>query len=212
MDLSINDLASLAGWAYLLIAAVAAGDAVLPILPSEVAVIFGAVLAGRGDLSLVAVIVVAAVGATIGDNVSYQLGSAANRKGKDPEDLSGKVGAALGWAEAALDTHGFTMIMVARFIPGGRTAITFGSGYLGYSRWRFLGATVLAGSVWAVYAAMLGVIGGTVFRDRWWAAVLLGVAVSLAVSGVIELVRRVRGGGDSISERRDEIQAERADD
>lgn len=102
------------------------------------------------------------------------------------------------------------MIVVARFIPGGRTAITFGSGYLGYSQPRFLGSTVLAGWVWAIYATLLGYLGGRVFEDQWWAALLLGVGVSLAVAGLIQLARKFTGHDDtSLSEKRKQLRRER---
>ncbi len=209
MDLSIHHLIRLSGWVYLIIVVVAAGDAILPVLPSESVVILGGFLASRGHLSLVLVLATAAVGAFIGDNISYQIGRAANRKGKNPENLSGRFGDALGWAEAALKTRGSTMIVVSRFIPGGRTAITFGSGYLGYSRLRFAGSTALAGLLWGTYAALLGYFGGQVFKEKWWAALLFGFGISLVVAGVIELVRRLTGHGESISDKRDELQAER---
>lgn len=212
MNFSLNDLVELSAWVYALIVAISAGDAMLPVLPSESIVILGGVLAARGDLSLVLVVITAAVGAFVGDNISYQIGSAANGKGKQPEDLKGKLGDALGWAEAALETRGTAMIVVARFIPGGRTAITFGSGYLSYSRLRFMVADAIAAGVWALYATFLGFFGGRVFEDRWWAALLLGFALSLVVAGLIELIRKLLGKGTDLSDKRDQIQAERSDD
>lgn len=207
--MSVHDLSRLSDWVYLLIVAISAGDAILPVLPSESVVILGGFLASRDKLSLLLVIATAAVGAFIGDNVSYQIGSAANRKGKNPEDLSGRFGDALGWAEAALKTRGSTMIVMARFIPGGRTAITFGSGYVGYSRLRFAGSTALAGLLWGAYAALIGYFGGQVFKEKWWAALLLGFGISLVVAAIIELVRRLTGHGESITDKRDELQADR---
>lgn len=210
MDLSLSALADLSTWGYLVIFLICVGDAIFPVLPSEAAVIFGAILATRGELSFVGLVGSAALGAVVGDNVSYAIGSVANRKGKDPEDLSGRFGDALAWAEAALDTKGAQMIMVARFIPGGRTAITFGAGYLSYSRSRFLTSTALAGSVWAIYATLLGYLGGRVFKDQWWAALLLGVGVSLVVAGLIQLIRKLTGNeGPSVADKRKELRRER---
>ena len=61
--------------AYLIVLALAAGDAVLPVLPSETAVILAGILSTTGPkLTLSWVIVAAAVGAFIGDNTSYALG------------------------------------------------------------------------------------------------------------------------------------------
>lgn len=210
MDLSLSALADLSGWAYLVILLVCAGDAIFPVLPSEGAVIFGAILATRGDLSFVGLLACAAGGAVLGDNVSYAIGRAANRKEKAPEDLNGRLGDALGWAEAALETKGSQMIVVARFIPGGRTAITFGSGYVDYSYLRFFASTVLAGSIWAIYATLLGYLGGRVFEDKWWAALLLGVGVSLVVAGLIHLARKATGHDDtSLSDKRKQLRKRR---
>src|SRR5919202_4304736 len=66
--------------AYLILFAVCLGDAVVPALPSESALILAGVLAGGvGDLDLQYVLVVAAVGAFVGDNTSYALGRFAGR-------------------------------------------------------------------------------------------------------------------------------------
>lgn len=203
--MNIQDLAALSNWAYLVIAGVAGGDAVFPVLPGETAVILGGVLAQRGDLSVVAVVVAAALGAVAGDNISYQLGTIANRKGKSPQDLSGRIGKALGWAQAALEARGASMLMMGRFIPGGRTALTFGAGYVGYSRPKFVGSTLLAATVWALYATGIGYLGGRVFQDKWWAGLGLGLAISLAITGLIELGRKLTGRGTSIADEHEEL-------
>lgn len=67
-------------WTYLLIAAVCAGDAVLPLFPSETIVIAAAVAAANGRLIVWLVAVVAALGAFAGDNASYCLGASGLRK------------------------------------------------------------------------------------------------------------------------------------
>lgn len=205
MDLSVADLADLAMWAYLVIFGVAAGDAVLPILPGETVVILGGVLASQGDLSLWVVMLAGALGAMVGDNVSYQIGKAANRRGTRPEEMSGRIGRALLWAEAALETRGSSVIILGRFVPGGRTAITFAAGYVRYSRMRFVGSTLLAGAIWSVYASLIGYLGGEVFEERWWAGLALGLAISFAVTGVIELVRKLRGRSTSLADKKAEL-------
>jgi membrane-associated protein len=100
-----------------------------------------------------------------------------------------------------LNERGSSVIVTARFVPGGRTAITFGAGYVGYSRLRFTGSVVLAGIVWSLYAAGIGYLGGTVFEEHWWAGLLLGLAIALAVTGAIELVRRAFGSSGPEDER-----------
>ena len=92
-----------------------------------------------------------------------------------------------------LKERGSSVIVTARFIPGGRTAITFGAGYTGYSRLRFTGSVILAGTVWGLYAAGIGYLGGKVFEDHWWAGLLLGLGIAPVVTAIIELVRKAFG-------------------
>ena len=49
-------------------------DSVIPIVPSETAVIIGGVAAGAGDQNLWLVIVAGALGAFLGDNIAYLIG------------------------------------------------------------------------------------------------------------------------------------------
>jgi membrane protein DedA with SNARE-associated domain len=128
----------------------------------------------------------------VGDSISYQLGRTANRKGREPSELEGRIGKTLALGERLLKERGSSVIVTARFIPGGRTAITFGAGYVGYSRLRFTGSVILAGTVWALYATGIGYFGGKVFEDHWWAGLLLGLGIAATVTGIIELVRKAR--------------------
>lgn len=52
--------------------------------------------------------------------------------------------------------------------------------------------TALAGMLWASYAFLLGRIGGQAFEGRPWAGLLVGLGLTVAVSGVIEAARRIR--------------------
>ena len=63
-------------WFLLVILAIAFFDSVIPIVPSETAVIIGGVAAGQGDQSLVLVILCGAAGAFLGDNFAYTIGPA----------------------------------------------------------------------------------------------------------------------------------------
>src|SRR3954469_3466961 len=60
--------------AYLILFGLCAGDAILPALPSESAVILAGVLSVVGDLTIGWVIAVAPAGAFVGDNTSYAIG------------------------------------------------------------------------------------------------------------------------------------------
>jgi membrane-associated protein len=77
---SFLELVSASPWTYAVILAVAALDAVLPLVPSETAVISAGVLAGAGDLNLGFVIAAEAAGAYSGDTSAYWLGRRLDRR------------------------------------------------------------------------------------------------------------------------------------
>jgi membrane-associated protein len=94
------------------------------------------------------------------------------------------------------------LIIVCRFIPGGRTAITLCCGMIGYPRRRFVVATAIAGTIWALYSFFVGRLGGRAFEDKPWAGLLVAFGITLAVSGLIELIRRIRGARHRVTESR----------
>ena len=176
-------------WAYIVVALLAMLDAILPIVPSETAVITGGVLASTGDLVLPLVIGCAAAGAFLGDNVVYLLGHRFGDRARQ-RFLSGTRGAAsYSWAQQQLATRGGELIVIGRFIPGGRTAVALTAGTTGFSWPRFVRYDVLAAIVWASYAALLGYFGGKSFEHAPWKGLLLAFAVALAVTVGGEAVR-----------------------
>ncbi len=126
----IADWVSGAWWSYPLIFAVAMVDAFFPVVPSETVVIIGGNLAASGDLNLLLVILAGAVGAMIGDNISYGIGAWVGERTVKRWFSGEKSLKRLEWAERTLDERGAYIILVGRFIPGGRVAVTFSSGYI----------------------------------------------------------------------------------
>jgi membrane protein DedA with SNARE-associated domain len=84
------------------------------------------------------------------------------------------------------------LIVVCRFFPGGRTAVTLCCGIIGYPRRRFIVATAVAGSIWAGYSFFIGRLGGKAFADQPLAGFAVAFGVTVAVSGLVEVIRRVR--------------------
>jgi membrane protein DedA with SNARE-associated domain len=172
-----------------LIFAVVAGDAVLPLRPGETMVITGGVLATSGDLNLLLVFAAGAAGAFLGDSVCYWTGRKLGTRTAD-RFLRGERGKrSLDWAERALDRRGRTLIAVARFVPGGRTAVSLVAGTTEFG-WRTWALAALVGvTLWSAYSAGLGAIGGQAFEDQTWKGLLLALALAAAVAGIIEGVR-----------------------
>ena len=174
-------------WTYAVVLTIAALDAVFPVVPSEATAIAAGALAGAGELSILAVIGAAATGAFVGDNGSYLVG----RRFGDwvTARLLRDRGRQL--AERALERRGGYVIVVARFVPGGRTAATLTAG-LTEMRWRrFASLAGLAAVVWASYAGLLGFLGGRTFEDHPWRGLLLAFALAVAVVLGVEGLARV---------------------
>jgi membrane-associated protein len=194
---SVANAVSGSPWTYLLIVGVCAADALLPLFPSETVVITAGVLAANGGLSIALVILAAAAGALLGDNTAYAVGNSGLRRLADRMLTSERSRQREEWGRAQLERHGVWIIIVARFIPGGRTATTYVAGTLGMPwRRRFLPADGAAACLWALYSAALGYFGGETFQHNLWLPLLLAAGVSLLVAVAGEVLRRKVLGGD----------------
>jgi len=173
---------------YLLIFALAAFDVIFPLLPAEASVTAAAVLAGQGKLSIAAIIVAAALGAFVGDNVAYWIGRLAGRP------LIGRLlrgdMSRLESVDKQFHERGGLFVIVGRFIPGGRTAVAIGAGVLHFNWPKFIAYDAAAAGLWAFQAALPGFIGGRLITDRPWLAILFGFALSAALAISIVLVQR----------------------
>jgi membrane-associated protein len=89
-----------------LIVGVCAGDAVLPLFPSETVVITAAVLAANGKLNIGLVATSAAVGAVLGDNCAYWLGRSGLSRLSDRLLGSDKNRRRLRWARTQIRQNG----------------------------------------------------------------------------------------------------------
>jgi membrane-associated protein len=191
---SLTEQVSGSPWTYAFLFAIAALDVIVPIVPSETSVILAGVLASTGDLILVLVIAVAATGAILGDNTSYWIGRMLGDRIVE-RFFKGERRKRVDWAEKQVNERGGYLIVVGRFIPGGRTVITLACGLL-EMRWRrFIAFDVAAGIVWASYAALLGYFGGRTFEESPLKGFLVAFAIALAVTGAIELYRFLRKRG-----------------
>jgi membrane protein DedA with SNARE-associated domain len=178
--------------AYPLIALIVAGDAVLPLLPGETAVITGGILVSRGDLIAPLVLLAAWAGAFAGDNASYWVGRSAGQAITRRLFRGEKSRRRLDWARDQLRRRGRLLIVMARFIPGGRTATTFAAGTL-HMAWPGFAAADAAGALgWSLYAAALGYFGGSAFEDSLWKPLLIALALAGLVGLAGEAWRRLR--------------------
>lgn len=186
----IVEIAAGSAWTYAIIAGIVAFDGFFPVVPGETVVVTGGVLAAQGDLSLGLVVLAAFAGAMAGDNVSHLLGArvgdpACSRLFRGP-----RARRRLEWVTDQLAEHGRVILVVARFIPGGRTATTFSWGALHCGWRRFLSADAVGAGVWALFAAALGRLGGGAFADSTWKALFVALAIAAVIGGAAEMLRR----------------------
>ena len=152
-------------WFLAVILIIALLDSVIPIVPSETTVIIGGVAAssaGAASYNVLFVIIAGAVGAFIGDNLSYQIGRRASglveRRAAKKESTAKK----LKWAADQIEERGGLLLITARFIPGGRTILTLSSGLTKQSQTWFMGWVGVATIIWASYASILGYAFGCI--------------------------------------------------
>jgi len=177
---------------YLLAVLLPAGDAIIPVLPGEAVIIaLGVTTAGSADPRIALLIACAACGAFLGDNLSYLIGRRFGPWAERRFFASEKGAKRRAWAERSLQRFGGQMIIVCRFIPGGRTAVTLTCGLIGYPRRRFVIATAVAAAIWAMYAFFSGRLGGKAFEDQPWAGLLLALGGAVVISALVELIRRI---------------------
>jgi len=176
-------------WIYLALWGFAALDGFFPAIPSETLVVTAGVFAATGEPKLWGVIVVAAVGAFVGDHVSYALGRGAGGRLLDRLQPGTKRYAMSLWAQRALAERGGLVLVVARYIPGGRTAVTLTMGSVRFPLRKFSFFAGLAAISWGVYCALVGYIGGKAFENNPLKGVVLGIGLALMVTLIVEVVR-----------------------
>lgn len=179
-------------WLYVLLFAVVAADSVLPVFPGETVVITaGAYAIAQHSPSALVLILVTTAAALSGDLIAHHVGRGAGpvtgwlRSRRAGDKL-------LTWAENGLSTRGGSLIVTARFIPGGRTATSIASGMIRYPRPLFAGFALLAATAWTLYNVGIGMAGGLLFREQPLLGVVLGIALALVLSWVIERIRATR--------------------
>jgi membrane-associated protein len=167
-------------------------DAFFPVVPSETIVITAGVVAHDSSLSIALVIPAAAAGAFVGDNISFVLGRYVGDPVRRRLFGSAKGERRIQQTELLLQRHGAILIVVARFIPGGRTAVTFAAGALEYRWRRFVLFDAVAATIWALYSGLLGYLGGETFENSTWKSLALALGIAAAVGLLAEVYRRIQ--------------------
>ncbi len=176
-------------WFYVIIFVIALLDSVLPIVPSETLVIIGGVSAGLDELWLPRVISCRTAGAFIGDNLSYLIGREASDWVMRRQTRTEKGAKRMAKIVEQVHERGGLLLVTARFIPGGRTALTLSCGVTRQPRRWFVGWVVVATVIWGNYAALLGFIGGKSFEENHTLAFIIAFVTAFSITALIEIIR-----------------------
>lgn len=191
-------------WAYAALWALLSIDAFIPVLPTQAIMITSGVLAAHGRLSLMVVIAAGAAGVLCGDLAWYVIGRVSPPAASPFVRRHGWTGRWAGrFAElatvrvAARLTYGLRrpgplVIMLGRFVPGGRMATCFHSGRTRYPGRRFLTYETTAALSWASYGGMVGKVGGDAVTRSAWLLVAIaaaGAAVFATAGWLLALAR-----------------------
>lgn len=173
-------------WVLPLVAALCALDGFFPPVPSDAAVLaLAAIGASAGEPNLVALGVIAAVGAFVGDNIAYTIGRYSGlsrmRVSRRPRMQRG-----YRWAERELRRRGATVIVAGRYIWVGRVAVNLSAGAMGFPRRRFMALDAVAAVSWAAYTVGLGAMAGSWLEDNPLLAAVVAVVAAVALGVVID--------------------------
>jgi membrane protein DedA with SNARE-associated domain len=164
-------------------------------LPGETALITAGVLAARGDMDIVEVIVVAAAAAIIGDNVGYWVGRLGGRRLLERwEPLERHASRVLPWSERFFKRHGAKTIFFGRFFAVLRVTAAWLAGISRMHWWQFFFWNAAGGICWAVLVGLVSYYLGRAAAEainRY--GLIAGVAiVALLVLGalVFRFIRR----------------------
>jgi len=164
-------------------------------VPGETSLIAAALLASQHKLAIEVVIVLAAAGAIVGDNLGYLIGRRGGRWLLErPGRFERQRHEALAWGERLFDRHGAKTVFFGRWLLGLRV---WASWLAGANRmpWRSFAFYNAAGGIgWATSVGLvgyfLGASAGPLIRNV--GLVGLGVVVVVLVIGYLVVRRRHR--------------------
>jgi membrane protein DedA with SNARE-associated domain len=201
-------LLSLSGWAALaclfILPALEAPAFLGLVLPGELALVLGGVLASQDRIPLAAALAAGTAGALAGDSAGYWIG---RRLG--PRLLATRLGRRVGPArlhrvESLLLRGGGGPLLVGRCTAGVRVVLPGLAGMLGLRYRVFALWTGAAATVWAVAHVLVGYAAGAGWRhaDRLTGRLALGLAVAVVVAAAVTWLARRAGGSRAAARAR----------
>jgi membrane protein DedA with SNARE-associated domain len=171
-------------------------------VPGESLLIFAALLAGRGEMSLPGLLIFAWAGSVLGDNIGYAIGRNVGR------GAIARYGAKIGLNESRFSAiegvfrrYGSVTVVFARFFNILRQLNGIVAGILGMSWWRFLLFNMIGAALWVAawvlaasyFSEHLSVFVGLAHHTKIVATVLAAGIVVLVLTLLVRAWRRAGG-------------------
>ncbi|MGX6602463.1 DedA family protein [Micromonosporaceae bacterium Da 78-11] len=196
-------------WAYLALFGFLTVDAMIPVVPIQAIMITSGALTVYGNLNLPLVILIGALGMFAGDSIAFGLGRSTRNVGRnrlssrlaglrsrfapkhdEPADVVKEESRTKRAAERftrGLRRPGPLVLLLCRFVPGGRMAAGYHAGRTGYPTKLFIAYDGAAALCWATYGGLVGHLGGTAITQSAWRlfAIAAGAAVVFGTAGWI---------------------------
>ncbi|WP_225095383.1 DedA family protein [Streptomyces sp. CoH27] len=171
--------------------------ALVPVVPTGALVSSAAVVAFHqtAPFSPALVFMTASLAAFAGDGALYWLGRRGMRsrsgsrwleaiRSRAPEERAAG-------AREKLAEHGVAVLVLSRLVPAGRVPVMLACLMADWPLRRFARGNLPACLAWAATYQVIGVLGGSLFREPW-EGVVLAVALTVVISVMPSLVRRFR--------------------
>ncbi|WP_354640642.1 DedA family protein [Kitasatospora camelliae] len=171
------------------------GDAFLPFLPSGTLVILAVLRVSETSGSPLLLAVGVAVASFLGDllllNLARRGAPAVHRRLARRPKLAASVERVARTLEGVTSRTAAAMVIVARFVPAGRTVLDLAVGHSSGRPRTYLRWSALAAVVWAAYIVSLGWLNSHWF-DTVWLSFAVSCAAATAISSAIARVVRRR--------------------
>jgi len=153
-------------------------DGFFPLFPSEMVIVgLASLAASTASPDILILLVIAALGAIIGDSLTYFLGRSVGVRRLQATRFR-PLARMLRWASRRIGQRTGLVILTARFIPFARLAVNLTAGSTGFSLSRFLPFCLVAGCAWASFNVALGSVAGHWFSHQ----PLLGMALAILLA------------------------------
>ncbi|GAA4593276.1 membrane protein DedA with SNARE-associated domain [Actinoplanes octamycinicus] len=195
-------------WVYLALFGFLAVDALIPVVPIQAIMITSGALTVYGDMNLAVVILVGALGMFTGDAIAFVLGRSTGHRlsalrarfaPRNEEGGNSRTRQAAERFTRGLRRPGPLVVLLCRFVPGGRMASGYHAGRSQYPIKLFVGYDGAAAICWACYGGLVGHLGGTAITQSAWRLFAIAATAAL-IFGTAGWVLALFGGKPSPGE------------